>query len=144
MKTQEFKKENFLISTDKQKLDIKTIHTFLTNSYWSKGISVEKIIQSIENSLCFGLYDNKQIGFARVVTDYTLFAYLADVFIIDEYRGRGLSKWLMECILNHPKLNNLRSWMLSTKDAHDLYEKFGFKPLEEPAKYMTKKNLNFK
>lgn len=143
MNIEEFKKENFLISTDKQKLDIKTIHSFLTNSYWSKGITIEKVERSIKHSLCFGVYvEGKQIGFARVTTDYTLFGYLADVFIVDEYRGKGLSKWLMECILNHPEVQDLRSWMLATKDAHDLYKKFGFKPLEEPTKYMAKKNSN--
>jgi len=86
---------------------------------------------------------NKQIGFARVVTDCTLFGYLADVFIIEEYRGRGLSKWLMDCIINHPDIKELRAWMLATKDAHALYEKFGFKPLDEPERYMKRKIRTF-
>ena len=145
MKIEEYKKDNYTISTDKQKLDITTIHNFLTASYWSSGISLEKVKRSVEHSLCFGLYDgNKQIGFARVVTDYTLFGYLADVFVIEEYRGKGLSTWLMECVVNHPEIKDLRGWMLATKDAHGLYEKFGFKLIEDPGKYMTKKNEIFK
>lgn len=142
MKKQEYRKDNFLISTNKMKLDLFFIHRFLTDSYWSRGITVDKVKNSIKNSLCFGVYDEtKQVGFARVVTDYTLFGYLADVFIIEEYRGRGLSKWLIECIVNHPDIKDLRTLMLATKDAHKLYEKFGFKPLEEPERFMKKKNL---
>jgi len=144
MAVHEYKKESFLISTSKQKLKPSTIHKFLTESYWSKGISIEKVNRSIKNSLCFGVYCGKlQIGFARVITDYTLFAYLADVFILPEYRGRGLSKWLMKCIVEHPDLKQIRTIMLATRDAHGLYKKFGFEPLEEPEKYMKKKNSNF-
>lgn len=144
MKIEEFTRDNYLISTDIQKLDLAIIHNFLTNSYWSKGITIEKVKRSIEHSLCFGVYEGtKQIGFARVITDYTIFGYLADVFIIEEYRGNGLSKWLMECVVNHPEIQDLRSWMLATKDAHSLYEKYGFKKIEEPGKYMSKKNPDF-
>ncbi len=144
MRIQEFRKDNFLISTSRQKLKFYDIHRFLTNSYWSKGITIDKVKKTIDNSLCFGVYDGlKQIGFARVVTDYTLFGYLADVFIIEEYRGKGLSKWLMECIVKHPDIKELRAWMLATKDAHGLYEKFGFKPLDEPERFMRKRNSNF-
>jgi GNAT superfamily N-acetyltransferase len=143
MKPQEYRNNNYLISTHKGKLKLYEIHKFLTDSYWSKGITIDKVKKSIDNSLCFGVYhEMKQVGFARVVTDYSLFGYLADVFIIEEYRGRGLSKWLMECIVNHPDLKDLRSWMLATKDAHKLYEKFGFKPLDEPERFMRKKNPN--
>lgn len=137
----EVTKDNYLISTNRQKLDIFSIHRFLTQSYWSKDISVEKVKNSIFNSLCFGVYHGKkQIGFARVVTDYTLFGYLADLFIIEEYRGLGLAKWLLESIVNHPEIKDVRAIMLATKDAHSLYKKFGFKLLEDPEKYMKRKN----
>jgi len=140
----EFVQGDFLISTNKQKIDLIAVHSFLTNSYWSKGITLDKIKNSIENSLCFGVYYNsKQIGFSRVVTDYTLFGYIADVFILEEYRGRGLSKWLMDTIINYPSIKNLRSWMLATSGAHGLYEKYGFEKISDPEKYMKKKNLNF-
>ena len=141
MKIREYNKNGFVISTDKRKLNLYVVHGFLTESYWSKGIAFDKVKKSIDNSFCFGVYEGKrQVGFARVVTDYTLFGYLADVFIIEEYRGRGLSKWLMECIVNHPDIKDLRVCLLATKDAHGLYEKFGFKPLEEPERYMKKRN----
>ncbi len=141
---QEYRKDNYLISTNKGKLDLFVIHRFLTNSYWSKGITIDKVKNTIDGSLCFGVYDGKkQIGFARVVTDFTLFGYIADVFIIEEYRGRGLSKWLMESILEYPGIKEMRAIMLATKDAHGLYAKYGFKPLEEPQKYMLKKNPHF-
>lgn len=144
MKIQEYCKDNYTISTNKKKLDLFLIHRFLTESYWSKGITIDKVKNSITNSLCFGVYDGtKQVGFARVVTDYSVFGYLADVFIINEYRGNGLSKWLMECTVNHPDVKDLRTWMLATKDAHGLYGKFGFKPLEEPEKYMRKRKPSF-
>ena len=121
MKTQEYTKDGFTISTNRGKLDLYTVHRFLTEAYWSKGITREKIKKSIDNSLCFGVYEGKkQIGFARVISDFSSFAYIADVFIIEEYRGRGLAKWLMECILKHPELQELKSMMLATKDANGL------------------------
>jgi GNAT superfamily N-acetyltransferase len=127
------------ISTHKSKLSKFDIHRFLTKSYWAEGIPLSAIINQIKNSFCFGIYHHKkQIGYARVITDYVSFAYLCDVFIIEEYRGLGLSKNLMDEILNHPKLKNVKSWMLATKDAHGLYKKYGFQPLDEPAKYMCK------
>ena len=138
--------KNLEISTDKKKLRVFEIHNFLRESYWAKGIPLSAVKKQIKNSFCFGVYHNsKQIGYARVITDYVTLAYLCDVFIIEEYRGKGLSKILMEEILNHPKLKNVKSWMLATKDAHGLYKKYGFEPLEEPAKYMRKykfKNWN--
>ena len=144
MKIQECRRGSYTISTNKKKLDLFLIHRFLAESYWSKGITIDKVKNSITNSLCFGVYEGtKQIGFARVVTDYSLFGYLADVFIVEEYRGNGLSKWLMECIINHPDVKDLRTWMLATRDAHGLYKKFGFKPLAEPEKYMRRKNPDF-
>jgi GNAT superfamily N-acetyltransferase len=115
-------KDNFSISTDKSKLDISIIHDFLSHSYWSENIPKEIIQKSIEGSLCFGVYaGDKQVGFARMVTDKATFAYLADVFIIEAYRGKGLSKWLIEIILSHPDLQGLRRILLATRDAHGLY-----------------------
>jgi len=105
----DFIKDKFYISTEKEKMDIDLIHSFLTRSYWAEGISKEIVRRSIEGALCFGVFENeRQIGFARMITDRATFAYLADVFIIDEYRGLGLSKWLMEVIMSHPDLQGLR------------------------------------
>jgi N-acetylglutamate synthase-like GNAT family acetyltransferase len=130
-------KNHFTITTEKEKFDVEFIHSFLTRSYWAEGISKEVIKRSIEGALCFGLFENdKQIGFARMITDKATFAYLADVFIIEEYRGRGLSKWLMEVIMSHPSLQGLRRMMLATKDAHGLYEKFGFTALNNVDRWM--------
>ena len=118
-------------------MDIDLIHSFLTRSYWAEGISKEIIGRSIEGALCFGVFENnKQVGFARMITDKATFAYLADVFIIDEYRGLGLSKWLMEVIMSYPDLQGLRRMMLATRDAHELYKKFGFTPLNNVDRWM--------
>lgn len=126
------------ISTDKSELDIESIHHYLsTQSYWAKGRSLETVKRSIENSLSFGVYlDSKQIGFARVVTDYAIFAWIMDVFILPEYRGRGYSKELMRAITGHEKLQNLQRWGLGTEDAHGLYAQFGFGPVAKPANLM--------
>jgi N-acetylglutamate synthase-like GNAT family acetyltransferase len=130
-------KDNYSISTDKTKLDIKTIHEFLSHSYWAENIPVDTVQRSIEGSLCFGVFDGeKQIGFARMITDKATFAYLADVFIIDAYRGRGLSKWLMEVIMTYSKLQGLRRIMLATRDAHDLYKQYGFSSLTNTDRWM--------
>jgi GNAT superfamily N-acetyltransferase len=136
-------KENFVISTDKSKLDLAVIHKYLsTESYWAKNIPVALVQKSIEGSFCFGVYkkskpdENKQVGFARVITDYATFGYLADVFVLEEYRGNGLSKWLMQEIMNHRELQGFRRWMLATSDAHKLYEQFGFTPLDKPERIM--------
>jgi GNAT superfamily N-acetyltransferase len=127
----------FLISTDPKRINLEAVHGFLTNSYWAKGISREIVARSIENSLCFGIYDNEmQVGFARVVSDFATVAYLGDVFVLESHRGRGLSKWLMECIIGHPALQNLRRWVLLTRDAHGLYSQFGFATLKSPERYM--------
>ena len=116
------------ITTDHLKLDINVIHNFLSEeSYWAKGITKDVVEKAIENSLCFGLFfKNVQIGFARLVTDKATFAYLADVFVLKEFRGKGLSKWLMQTIQSHPELQNLRRWLLTTKDAHGLYAQLGW------------------
>lgn len=125
------------VSADKQRLDIATIHEYLAQSYWSPGIPRAVIERAIEGSLCFGVFlQGRQVGFARVVTDKATFAYLADVFILESHRGKGLSKRLMQFIFAHPDLQGLRRLMLATKDAHGLYEKFGFKELSHPAHFM--------
>jgi GNAT superfamily N-acetyltransferase len=145
-------KNGFIISTDKHRLDIGSIHQYLSKeAYWSINIPLDIVKRSIENSVCFGMYDTnnqalpagmeglpagRQVGFARVITDNATFGYLADVFIIKDYRGRGLSKWLMQCMLSHPELQGLRGLLLGTKDAHGLYSQFGFKPLEHPGRFM--------
>jgi N-acetylglutamate synthase-like GNAT family acetyltransferase len=130
-------KNGFTISTEKEKLDIDLIHSFLNRTYWAEGISKEIIRRSIEGSLCFGVFEKeKQVGFARMITDKATFAYLADVFIIEEYRGRGLSKWMMEVIMSHPDLQGLRRMILATKDAHGLYTQFGFTPLINVDRWM--------
>jgi len=137
-------KDNFTISTDKEKLDIQLIHNFLSKeSHWAMNIPLEVVKRSIEGSLCFGVYNNKnQVGFARVITDLATIAYLGDVFILKQYRGFGLSKWLMDSIIMHPELQGLRRWILLTKDAHGLYEKSGFKPVLNPDRYMELYNPN--
>jgi len=131
-------RDGFTISTDKSRLDVAAIHDFLCNSsYWARNVPLPTVQKSIENSLCFGLYDgDRQVGFARVITDYAVFAYLADVFILEAYRGRGLAKWLMACIVSYPELHDLRRWMLATKDAHGLYAQYGFNPLNKPERFM--------
>ncbi len=134
-----FYKDQYIISTDKKKLDIPFIQQFLAQSYWAENIPVAIVEKSIEGSLCFGVYDGtSQIGFARVITDYATFGYLADVFIDEHYRGRGLSKWLMEIITAHPQLQGFRVWLLGTKDAHGLYAQFGFTVLDNPERFMRK------
>jgi N-acetylglutamate synthase-like GNAT family acetyltransferase len=144
MKTENFTKGEYSISTDTKLLNIDFIHGYLSRSYWAEDIPKEVVEKSIENSLCFGVYHkNKQIGFARVISDYSTFAYLADVFIIEEERGKGLSKWLMECIIKHKQLQGLRNFCLLTRDAHTLYQQFGFKNLEKPQNFMAIKTDNF-
>jgi GNAT superfamily N-acetyltransferase len=120
----------FLISTDKSKLQFDVIHQFLSTCYWSPNIPLDKVKHAAENSLTFGIYkDEAQVGYSRVITDKTTFAYLADVFILEKYRGKGLSKWMVFFIMEHPELQGLRRFMLATRDAHGLYEQYGFEPL---------------
>jgi GNAT superfamily N-acetyltransferase len=137
---QEWQRDPYLISTDNQRLDLATIHRFLTeDSYWAEGIPLETVERAIEHSLNFGLYkQDQQIGFARVVTDYATFAYLADVFVLEPFRGQGLSKWLLDVITTHPQLQGLRRWLLGTKDAHGLYHQFGFTDLVAPERHMER------
>lgn len=142
----EAKKENYFISTDVSKLNVDMIHHFLCEeSYWAKGISKAVVEKSIANSLCFGVYfESGQVGFARLVTDKATFAYLGDVFILPAYRGKGLSKFLMQAIHAHPELQNLRRWWLGTKDAHGLYEQFGWTRITDDVakRFMQKHNPN--
>ena len=128
----------FLVSTDRALLDLDVIHGFLTNCYWAKGIPRDVVERSIQHSLCFGIYDGSgaQVGFARVVSDFATVAYLGDVFVLESHRRQGLSKWMMECIMQHPSLQGLRRWILLTRDAHGLYAQFGFTPLKSAERYM--------
>ena len=135
----------YSISTDKSKLNVNAIHNYLCNeSYWAKGRSLENVIKSIENSICFGLYDSKDnnIGFARVVTDHVVFAYLMDLFIFEEHRGNGLGDKLIKHIVEEPKLQ-VRLWFLATKSAHGLYKKYGFSGLDNPDRYMFKRDEKY-
>lgn len=137
----EVRRGEFLLSTDPARLDLDMIHAFLTNCYWAKGIPRDVVQRSVEHSLCFGIYHEgarevTQVGFARVISDSATIAYLGDVFVLDSYRGRGISKWLMECIMQHPSLQGLRRWILLTRDAHGLYSQFGFTPIKSPDRYM--------
>jgi GNAT superfamily N-acetyltransferase len=134
---------DYTISTDKDRLDLSVIHGFLDSSYWAAGRSVETIRRSIEHSIAFGIYkDNQQVGFARVITDRATFGWVADVFVLEPHRGQGLSKWLMEVIISHPELQGFRRWVLATKDAHDLYRKFGFTELTRPERWMERHDPN--
>ena len=136
--------KNYTISTDKEKLQIEVIHGFLSNSYWAKNIPIEIVKRAVKNALCFGIYlDNQQVGFARVISDFTTFAYLADVFVLEEHRGKGLSKKLMQQIMAHPDLQGLRRFCLGTRDAHKLYEQFGFSIIKKPELWMEIKHENF-
>ncbi|MFB2768235.1 GNAT family N-acetyltransferase [Pelatocladus sp. BLCC-F211] len=139
----EWQQGEYSISTDINRLDINTIHQFLMTSYWAEGLPLQTLKRSIQNSLVFGLYKSKQqIGFARVITDYATFAYIADVFILEPFRGQELGKWLLETIVSHPELLGLRRWLLATKDAQDFYRQFGFTELKNPDRFMEKWNPN--
>ena len=130
---------SYTISCDPAEQDLAVISKFLATSYWAKGIPVETVKRSLDNALCFALLENgRQIGFARVVTDYATFAYLGDVFVLPEYRGKGLGQWLVECVVEHPMLQGLRRWMLATLDAQELYRKLGFKELKRPEMIMER------
>jgi GNAT superfamily N-acetyltransferase len=139
----DYQRGEFTISTDKSRLDIEVIHRFLDTSYWAAGRSPETIRKSIEHSMPFGVYKgDQQVGFARVITDYATFAWLADVFILDAFQGQGLGRWLMEVIIAHPDLQGFRRWVLATKDAHGLYRGFGFTELKRPERWMERHDSN--
>ena len=139
-----WERDGYLISTDRSRLNIDLIHDFLSKtSYWAIGRARDIVKRSIDNSLSFGVYKgNNQVGFARVVTDYATFAWIADVFVLPEHRGHGLSKWLMDVMLSHSQLQGFRRWVLATKDAHLLYERFGFIPLHRPERWMERPDPN--
>jgi GNAT superfamily N-acetyltransferase len=136
----EWQRDDFVISDERARLDIEVIHRFLsTETYWASGRSLDTVKRSIDHSLPFGLYQGSDlIGFARVVTDYATFAWIADVFVLGQFRGRGLAKWLMKVILSHPQLQGFRRWVLATKDAHELYRRFGFRELHRPERWMER------
>ena len=135
--TYEQHRDGLTVSTDPSRLDVDAIHAFLTTSYWAEGIPRETVARSLRGSLCFGLYDgNRQIGLARVITDGATFAYLCDVYVLLEYRGQGLGKWLMECVMTHPDLQGLRRFHLVTLDAQELYRPFGFVEVQDPRRHM--------
>lgn len=132
-------KGSYTVTCDPAKMNRAVIAQFLASSYWAKGIPPATVEKSLEHSLCFSLLDgDQQAGFARVISDYATIAFLSDVFVLPEYRGRGLSTWLMECIISHSELQGLRRWMLATRDAHGLYEKFGFRSLKRPEIFMER------
>lgn len=146
------RRDSFLISTNPELLDLNAIHAALTSSYWSPGIPRDIVARGLANCLAFGVYDTaqprpdsakpSQIGLARVISDKATFAYLSDVYILEPYRGRGLSKWLMDTILAHPDLQGLRRFCLLTRDAHGLYARYGFKPMPDPSRFMQLWNPN--
>ncbi len=134
----EIHREEYTISTDRSRLDLGVIHHFLsTESYWAKGIPLDVVRREIEHSLCYGVYcSGEQVGFGRIITDYAAIAYLADIFILPSERGKGLGKWLVATMMQHPELQGLRVWMLATKDAHGLYAQYGFQPITHPENQM--------
>lgn len=142
MATEEHKRGDYVITTDRSRVDVALVHEFLSySSYWAQGRSLEVVRDSVEQSLCFGLYKGaQQVGFARVVTDYATFAWLCDVFVVESHQGLGLGKWLIECVVAHPELQNLGLlFLLATRDAHELYRRYGgFKELQEPERWMVR------
>ena len=137
MNSFESRRDGCVISTDPTRLDVDAIHAYLTQSYWAAGIAKSVVAKSLKASLCFGLYEgSRQIGLARVITDKATFAYLCDVYVLENYRGRGLGKWLIGVVRSHPDLQNMRRFVLVTRDAHGLYEQSGFTGLKHPDRYM--------
>jgi GNAT superfamily N-acetyltransferase len=137
---QEWRRDEFTISTDPARLDLAAIHAYLTRSYWAAGIPLETVRRSIAHSIPFGLYHGaRQIGFARWITDRATFAYLGDVYVLEEYQGRGLGKWLVEVAVSHPDVRGQRRWVLLTRDAHGLYARHGFEALAAPQRYMERR-----
>lgn len=131
-------KDDYLLTTDKTKLDLHMIHKFLSGeSHWAKNIPFDRVKKSVENSLCFGLFFNdNQVGFARVISDFSTIAYLGDLFILKEHRGKGLSRWMLEEIMNYPELRGLRRWILVTKDAHEVYQQYGWAMVARPENWL--------
>ena len=130
---------NYSVSTDPSRIDVSVIHGYLRRAYWCEGIPRQTVERAIRNSLCFGLFDReRQVGFARVVTDYATYAYVCDVFVLESHRGHRLATWLMQCVTSHPNLQGLRRWCLKTRDAHRLYENVGFERTRIPDRYMDR------
>jgi len=138
----EWHRGEYLITTDRERFDVELIHDYLSQrSYWARGRSLEVVRRALENSLGFAVFrGSEQTGFGRVVTDYATFAWIADVFVLEQYRGRGLSKWLIEVMVSHPQLQGFRRWVLATRDAHELYRRYGFAELKDPTRWMEKFN----
>jgi GNAT superfamily N-acetyltransferase len=137
MTSTEYEQQGYHISTDSAAIDIDAVHAYLATSYWAREIPKELVAKSVRGSLCFGLFrDARQVGFARVITDRATFAYLCDVYVLADYRGQGLGKWLMDAVIAHPDLQGLRRFILATRDAHGLYERYGFTKLERPGSFM--------
>jgi GNAT superfamily N-acetyltransferase len=137
----EWTRSGFIVTSDPQRVNRKVVADFLAGSYWAKGIPAETVSRSIDGSICFGLLEGEAlVGFARVVSDRATIAYLGDVFVLPEFRGRGLGKWLVECVISHPELRGLRRWILVTRDAHGLYEQLGFQHLARPEGFMELHN----
>ena len=135
--TSKISERSIVVTTDRSRLDLDVIHGFLTAAYWSKGVPRETVARSMEHSLCFGAFDgDRQVGFARVISDLTTFAYICDVFALESHRKRGVGKSLMAAIMAHPELQGLRLWTLFTRDAHGLYRQFGFSPPAHPERLM--------
>lgn len=136
----EARQDEYLMSTDPARLDAVAVHAFLTNVYWCQGISLERVRKALENSLCFGIYhqDKEQVGLSRVVTDYATYAYLCDVYVLESHRGKGLGHWMVECVMTHPELQDLRRFTLATRDAHGIYAAFGFTAPKAPERQMER------
>lgn len=135
----ESRQDEYLMSTDPARLDPKAVHAFLTTAHWCTGISLPLVEKALANSLCFGIYHGKeQVALSRVVTDYATFAYLCDVYVLEAHRGKGLGHWMVECVMTHPDLQNLRRFTLATKDAHGIYGAFGFTPPKAPERQMER------
>ena len=133
----EWKRNDLLVSTDPAMLDVDAVHAFLSGAYWCVGIPRDTVERALRHSLCFGLYDGgRQVGLARVITDHATFAYLCDVYVLESHRGRGLGKWLIECVMAHPSVPGLRRFNLATRDAHSLYARHGFQPLRHPENHL--------
>lgn len=139
----EWKRDHLLVTTDPARMDVDAIHAFIARAYWSIGIPRETVKNAVQHSLCFGLFDGAaQVGLARLVTDHATFAYLCDVYVLESHRGRGLGKWLIECVMAHPSIPGLRRIMLVTNDAHELYRRFGFVEATDPQKLMEIRRPN--
>lgn len=136
----ELQRGEFSISSDPARTDVDAVHAFLARSYWARGVARDVVERSIQHSLCFGMFHGgRQIGFARVITDRATYGYLADVYVLEEFRGRGLGKWLVDCVINHPELQCCRKLALATRDAYWLYAPFGFKPLKHPEEHLERR-----